>query len=443
MDNKSLLNVLSGVVPSVYSKNIKGKNLSKPLNNLLSKYKIAGWQETFKILCESCNLSFDESTVYSFINYFDKIYDKFNSLEEKNRTLTALLDVANVYVCPSLKYEMLINKENFEYICLDPNPNKTASTKNQRLALVADFVKKMYKRDSITVPSGENTVTLSNNKDIKFSIGDIYDPIALTYGERTGACLRIKGAFYDLFSFCLEDKNGFHIRFNDPLTGEFISRVSGIRNGNTVFLNELRDTVLEGYSDEELVETLQKIAEFLVESTKDSPHPIENVVVSNDYAMRDQPSYDLNLTDRKEAFNGLHFNIINKGNILYTSSEDHKTLVPYKFGDEYTCEYKPYNNFIDFGGPKEANEIINRVYMIDKLLEDEQFGDLDVIENIDAQKCIYGHGWVVYMDSSGKLHEKIIEKFKNDNELRALIDETKKEYFGGVNNEKDWKDSRF
>lgn len=442
MDNKSLLNILSGVMPEAYSKNIKGKGLFKSLNNLLSKYKMIGWKETFKVLGESCNLNFDESTVYCFINYFDKIYNKFSQLEEKNRTLTALLDIANVYGCPSSKYEMLIDKENFEYICLDPNPNKTSSTKNQRLALVADFAKKMYGRDSITVPSGENTITLSNNKDIKFSIGDIYNPIALTYGERTASCLRINGAFSDLFSYCLEDKNGFHIRFNDPLTGEFISRVSGFRNGNTVFLNELRETVLDHYSNEELVETLQKIAEFLVKATKDSPHPIENVVISNDYSMSDQPKCDLNLTDRKEAFNGLHFNIAKEGNILYTSSEDHKTLVPYKFGDEYTCEYKPYNSFVGLGGPKEANEIINRVYMIDELLKDKDFGDLEIIENVDAQKCIYGYGWVVYIDSSGKLHEKIIEKFKKDKELRTLIEESKKKYFGGQNNEKDWKDSR-
>ena len=57
----------------------------------------------------------------------------------------------------------------------------------------------MYERSSITVPSGEMVSELSNGKNIKFSIGDIYNPIALTYGERTGACLRIKGAFDDLF----------------------------------------------------------------------------------------------------------------------------------------------------------------------------------------------------------------------------------------------------
>ena len=31
----------------------------------------------------------------------------------------------------------------------------------------------------------------------------------LTYGERTGACMRIGGAGKSLYNFCLKDENGF------------------------------------------------------------------------------------------------------------------------------------------------------------------------------------------------------------------------------------------
>ena len=63
--------------------------------------------------------------------------------------------------------------------------------------------------------------------------------INLTLGERTDACMRVYGHANSLLTFTCTNPKGFHIRFENE-DGEFISRVTGYRLGNTVILNQLR-----------------------------------------------------------------------------------------------------------------------------------------------------------------------------------------------------------
>ena len=432
IDPRDLLEMLAGLSVKHVDEMFENNNsLYTKLNNFMSKYKLVSWGNTFESLTNACDLVMDKSVFYSLINNFDRIDAMLQAFPDKNISLTALIDCASAFSSSSKKYSTLIGKENFEYISLNPGPNQSSVIKDLRVPMIPMHVKNMYERNSITVPSGEKTLNLNNGKNIKFSIGDIYNPIALTYGERTGACLRIKGAFDDLFTYALANKNGFHIRFEDPQTGEFVSRVTGIRNGNTVFLNELRESVDDNYDSKDLVESLQYIAKLLVESTKNEPHPIENVIVSNDLAMSEEPSQDLNIADRKVAFNGLKFNINNKGNILYTANKNHLELVPYKFGDEYIDEYTPYNNHVAAAQKGEALDVVNRIYMTNQLLHGEEFSATETVDLKDIESCIYGNGWVVYKDSKNHIHELLIDKFKNDKKLRKLIDANITKYFGG------------
>ena len=63
--------------------------------------------------------------------------------------------------------------------------------------------------------------------------------------------MRSFGKGDNLFRFCNLDPRGFHITFTDE-EGNYLSRVSGFRNGNTVFLNELRYSVDGRYSNEDV-----------------------------------------------------------------------------------------------------------------------------------------------------------------------------------------------
>lgn len=432
-----LLSILADINYTQLESNLLNNDkMYEKLNELLHKYKLPGWGETFERLGINADMNIEASMVSNLINYFDKIIKMYGEMPKNKRTLTVLLDYANVYSGCSNKYVYLANKENYNLISANPGPNSSREMKNKRIAKIPGLVKNMYLRDSVTVPSGEVDLNLDEEQKIHVSIADIYDPIALTYGERTGACLRIAGAFNDLFEYCLENKNGFHIRFTNPETGEFISRVSGIRNGNTVFLNELRDSVSEEYTSKDLVKALKMVAKFLVESTKNDPHPIENVVVSNDFAMSSEQEQELKIFDTVKAFNGLNFNISSKGHILYTADEEnHQRLLPYKFGDEYTSEYKPYNKKVSVASKNSAIEVINRVHIINELMKDKKIDEIDLIEVENVEMCIYGHGWVVYTDSKKKMHELVIDKFKDDKKLRKLIEESKEKYFGGAKRE--------
>ena len=55
------------------------------------------------------------------------------------------------------------------------------------------------------------------------------------------------------YSRCGKNENGFHMSFNDPLTGDLVSRVSCFRNGNTLFLNQLRYSLSIKYDEKDLI----------------------------------------------------------------------------------------------------------------------------------------------------------------------------------------------
>jgi hypothetical protein len=432
-DKNKILPILAEINPARLQKGVLvNESLYNKLNGLFSKYKILGWSDVFETFGETADLEMNVFMVTSIMNNFDKIDEIMTQLPKKNQTLVSLLDCANAHSGSSKKYPILINRENFNFIATNPGPNISSFAKNARIKEIPYYVRKMYERDSITIPSGEKDFVVAGDKRIKVSIGDIYNPIAMTYGERTGACLRIKGVYDDLFAYCLTNKNGFHIRFTNPDGGGLISRVSGIRNGNTLFLNELRYSLDEGYSSEDLIECLNQIAKYLVEITRNDPNPIENVIVSNAYAMMDTSEDNLKVRDRKKAFNGLHFDIKDTGNILYTANDNPKQLMPYKFGDEHASEYKPYNTYMSVAGSAYAEEIVNRVYFINELLKGKNIDDIDLIKVDNVKKCIYGHGWAIYQDENDRLHQIIIDKFKNDEEILALIEAGKNKYFGEI-----------
>lgn len=429
IDKERMLSILSNInIDHTIEKIINNDALYSRLDKFIEKYKLLGWSNIFDRFAATTDMNLDETMPSALITYFDKI----GSLLPPNATLTDVIDYANAYSGFSNKYFSLIKSDNFSYISANPGPNQASTPKSTRIGKIPYFVKQMYQRDSITIPSGETQIEL-NGKKVNISVGDIYDPIALTYGERTGACLRIGGAFEDLYSYCLSDKNGFHIRFTNPKTGELITRVSGIRNGNTVFLNELRTSLSEEYSDDEIAQILHQVAKQMVLSTKDDPHPIENVIVSNDYAMSNQTSEDLMITDTNAAFKGINFNIHGMGHVLYTASNDHKSLIPYKFGDEYTSQYKPYNDVVHQASYKDAKEAIERVIILDQLLKGIDFEDVEFPQVSELiTDCIYGNGWACYIDENGKLHQLVIDKFKNDKQLMKVIEDGINQHLGGV-----------
>ena len=163
------------------------------------------------------------------------------------------------------------------------------------------LVAKMAERSMSTVPyvSGETM-------NYKYSLYDSQDVDVLLTGMYTDACFRVRGTDNDMLHYCCLDKNGFVIRITDK-EGNFIARAAGFRNGNCVFLNQLRtiydrrNNNFEGNYDsetEEIIETLKKACEDIVRTSQENDLEIDkinHVFITRSYSMEHR---DSNVTPR-------------------------------------------------------------------------------------------------------------------------------------------------
>ena len=395
---------------------LSDRDLLQKLISLFSKYKMLGWNKTFVALEDKADFTFDESTISGIIGYFYKIYPELKD-DSAGVSLTKLISYGNCYSSSSKKYSLLFGQDDFKLLAANSGKNKASMPRYKRLKLATSHIINMYQKTKVSIPSFDGNITLSNGKVINAVVGNATNMRNMTMGERTNSCLRVGGAFYDLFKFCLNDENGFHICYNDPMTDKFISRVSGIRNGNTLFLNELRTSELATYSDDDCVEVTRKIAKMLVDKTRDSEYPIENVVITSDYAMEPYASekQSLELQDRDQALYGLHHNLDNEGKaIVLASSKDDNGLVEIKLGKEFVEHYSIQRDKIrEYNGRDSAIQRMIQLQMIDKLLKGIPLDEIDVDLDFDVVKCISGEDFYISIDSMGNIQEFVLEKSKN------------------------------
>ena len=254
--------------------------------------------------------------------------------------------------------------------------------------------------------------------------------INLTYGERTGACMRIGGAGASLFDYCLNGKNGFHIRFSDPETNEFVSRVSCFRNGNTVFMNQLRNSVSIKYKDEDLIEAAQMIGKELIELTKDSESPIKNVVINQRYAMYSSKkrTSHLGVEDVKKGLGSFYSDVDEAAIVLATANKD-DSLIPIDLSAKVP-EYKPQRGRINYYESEKAQEMVEHYHMLDSLLSGNSIESGEIVLNENIVACISGDDWYISVDNKGKIEQFILSTTirKNDalKEMQASLEVLKK-----------------
>lgn len=411
--SESLLGIMSNIDPEVLKLNILSNNeIYQELLNIINKYHLLGWNNTFNPIFPLSDITFDEGTIAGMISYFNEISPK---LDRTNTFLTKLIDYGNIYDATSQVYKFLLGKEDYFLIAANEGKNKASMPKYKRLEQVPELVKKMYERKYVTIPPMDKNIQLSNQKNLNVVIGNSTNMMNLTYGERTNACLRIGGAFDDLFRYCIENPNGFHIRFSDPKTNKFVSRVSGIRNGNTVFLNELRESEDEGYTNEDLIEAINIIASELIEKSKTSSMPIENVIITSDYALKEheQEEQPLNIDDRKTALRNLHFNIKENstGLVLKTSNPDN-SLVPYRFTEDVPT-YDVQREKIKLYTGEDADNKVIQMYMINELLGGKEIDEILTELSVHYQYCICSSDWFIAVDKDNQITKYIMPNTPN------------------------------
>ncbi len=389
------------------------------------QYKIGGWGQTFNSVLSSAGLVVDPEIVANFMQYFGLSYEQLEEKKAKKEissiSLTALLDLAACYSTESKKYSLLFGNEDFKLIASNPGPNASTWTKERRISRAVELVKTIRERDYVAVPPIDKDYELSSGKKMNVVVGNFSNMMNLTYGERTGACMRIGGAGKSLFDFCLEDENGFHIRFVNPKTGKFVSRVSGFRNGNTVFLNELRYSEDSEFTNKDVVEACKAVAIELIEQSKDSELPIDNVLVTPYYSMKESgmSAKNLGINDPQKGMKKFYTDVSSSSIVLATSHPKNE-LVQLKLGVKGVPRYQVLRDKKQILYNREAVNYVAHIQTLDQVLGGSSVDNTDVALNEDIIVCLAGEDWYVTIDKQGSIDRYIM---KNSNNKNAAINE--------------------
>lgn len=423
-DMPDIYQLLSGINVSALKHTLENPNAYQSLLQTMHKHKIHLIPKGFSELLESQYIEIDGnySNLSSFISYYDKIYETEKARLDSQGKLssTVMLNPVNIFVygevysSVSNVYSQILTSKDARLIKANPKPNAAVRKNigNTRLNEAVERTKDNFRRMKVTIPGFAENVTLSDGKEMYVVAGNFTNPSNITHGERTGACMRIGGVGETLFQFCLKNNNGFHIRFENPTTGEYISRVSGFRNGNTVFLNELRDSCNSNdYSNADVVEACRKAAELLIEKSKDSTCPIENVVVHTAYALAHglYERTDLGVLNIKVGLPTFYSDVSGTAHVLATTAED-KTFVPINFDKTQVPIYLPAREKAKESTElKEIVDMINRVTGVKHLLAGQPLETIEPV--ITDGQFIYGiasQDWYIYIDNNFEVHEDII-----------------------------------
>ena len=361
----------------------------------------------------------------------------------------------------SLKKELALLMGNDEYTDFvnEAKPNKNRRNRNQADQKLVPLFNFLYSVECITVPSKDEVIkSKKSNKKINIIVGNRTNTANLCHGERTGACMRLNGVGEGLFLMCLTNENWFHIRFEDPETHEYISRVSGFRNGNTLYLNQLRESGDKlKYSNEDLQEFIKIYADSVIEETKDSEYPIKNVFINVDYAMKSYNDKVHNLGEDKVSkyytlgsysqygmrdSSFIWTDVTKKAYLLSTTDTGKKSELGFaeiKSGPDKAIKYKQTRDKIYCLDNNDINTSIRNIvcdkkYLIEKINQVNAFMELfsgknykydisKIIENDTAIKDGFvGPDWYVYIDNDNNIIYRYMEYEIKDEQITVYHD---------------------
>ncbi len=426
------------------------------LLEVIKKYRLLDWANLFDPTIKQLSIAGEVENNYSFINAFSQIYDSEKKIlmthkypillkeAEKMRSKGIPEETIKKYIENEMKvqfnafkilkycsiysaipncYKILLGVEDFDLVKNNPGENAAHGySVEQRMTRAIDVHLKAIKQQEVSIPSFISDKHLNDGKTLRVIVGNRAHPRNMTHGERTGACMRAHGyadqnGEIDLFEFSASNFNGFHVTFVDPETDQYVSRVSGFRNGNTVFLNQLRVSVNKNYSNEDVIEAMRLVAQEIIDASKDSEYPIENVVVSPSYALLGAPTQHLSQDNIGQGvYTGYH-DVTSNAVVLATTGEN-GIAVPLTLKSDRHPHYKCVRVYPEeiLGPVKDADKIrMQRITAIRLVLENED--DPDYYEGLDIdvasleedlQYVIISQDWFVALDSQMEIKSDII-----------------------------------
>lgn len=365
---------------------------------------------------EILKLHFDENKLATFISYFVQIN---RSDELENISLYDVINKSKAYSQISSVYSQILTPEDALLITANEGAHSVVK-KTQgtiRVDESVEYSKNNYLRKSVTVPP-INKVYNINGKQLRVVLGNFTNPCNLSFGERDDSCMRIGGQAESLLDFCLTNVNGFFIRFEDAKTGRYVSRASGFRNGNTVFLNQFAHQCkinknaedFTQFTDAELYEVIQKVAKDIIELSNDSTYPIDNVVIHKTLVIPfTAEEVDLGIKDPREGLPYFYTDVLKKDVVLATRAKD-KPFVPVKFDKENLPLYDVARDVVSIiTNVEKLNVFVNRVHSIKMMLEGNDYHYIMPVKVEGFKYAEANNDWYIYVDMNDEIHMEVID----------------------------------
>ena len=230
---------------------------------------------------------------FYLLKRMDSMYEILNLCKKFNYDITKYADVSlleSLMDCADEEAFAILGKDLIEKLA--NNTQYTDGRVEEIVGIAQELVCEMVKRESSTVP-----YIKGSTGNYRYSLYDSQDETLLLAGINTSACFRVDGNDNDFLHYCALDKNGFVIKITD-IFDNFIARASGFRNGNTVYINQLR-TIYDNSSGclqhekEEIIKTFKKACVDIVETSQKTPYEkdkIDYVFVTKSYSLGNYPS---------------------------------------------------------------------------------------------------------------------------------------------------------
>ena len=437
VDSSFIFDILSNINPYELRDTVfNDDDKTNSLINYMKKYKFIYWGDIFKKALSNSNLELYDYTISSFISKFNEVYTYVNN-QRKNDVdigLAQLINFSNILGSSSSRYSVLLGYENAKLVKLNPPPYDAHTSFDREDASIKDLLG-LYKRKYITFKPIDRIIRV-NDKAIYVNLGNFTDPINITYGERTKACMRIGGDAESLYRFCFSNNNGFHIRFCDSNNNEFVSRVSGFVNGNSVFLNTLRHSVSDNYSDGDIRLFLKKIADIIIMENDD----IDNVFIVPGYAMGGIDS-DVKFRENiKTGYDDFYFDLHSDAICLATRADGNNSkYVPLKFNKRKEKYYVLRDKFEIISNKFDMLNRLNKYLLLKDMITNDDYTTYRRTEllshNIvaDINVLIVGEDFIAYLTNDLEIVSDYIERedYRAVIEMREavrILNNKKKEY---------------
>lgn len=222
-----IINILKQLKSGFSSKNILSDECYEVLYNLFVNYSLI-----WIMLINSThflNIINNVDTI-NLIKNIDRVTDFISN--KNDLSFTKLMEINKVISVSDSKTIAILGKEIIEKLC--SNKRYTNNNEKEIVQIAKDLYCQMIKKNERTVP-----YINGNYNGYNYFMYDSQDETLLISGINTDSCFRVNSINNDFMHYCALDKNGFIIKIVNE-EGDFIARASGFRNGNCVFINQLR-----------------------------------------------------------------------------------------------------------------------------------------------------------------------------------------------------------